>query len=101
MKLDGSTAQFRTADDIFEEAAKHFGKPPAVKSSSVETNDACILSQDIVDLWSLKCVRKAVRSICDVKGSSSGRNQPFVSMLMKFFTLSRHFGRHCCVSLFA
>ncbi|KAF8813795.1 hypothetical protein BYT27DRAFT_7180561 [Phlegmacium glaucopus] len=65
--LDGSTLQFRTADDLFEEAANIFGKPPAVDSSSTETNDTFILAQDIIDLWSLKCMRKAVRSICDVK----------------------------------
>ena len=76
MKLDRSTAQFRTADDIFEEAAKRLGKPPAV-GSSTETNDTLVLPQDIIDLWSLKCIRKAMRSICDIKGSSSGGNQPF------------------------
>jgi len=74
MKPDGSTAQFRTADDIFEEAAKRLGKSPAVDSSSTETNDTSVLPQDIIDLWSLKCIRKAIRIICDIKGSSSGGN---------------------------
>jgi len=82
LKLDGSTLQFRTADDLFEEAAKSLEKPPAMDLSSTETNDTSILAQDIIDLWSLKCVRKALRSICDVKGSSGGRNQPS-SMLMR------------------
>jgi ribonuclease H2 subunit B len=98
MKLDGSTPQFRTADDILEEAAKRLRKPPAVDSSSTETNDTLVLSQDIMDLWSLKCIRKAIRSICDIKGLSSGRNQPFRILS---YILFRHFGRHCRVSLFA
>jgi ribonuclease H2 subunit B len=89
MKLDGSTAQFRTADDIFEEAAKRLGKPPAVDSSSTETYDTLVLPQDIIDLWSLKCIRKAIRSICDIKGSSSARNQPFRH---PSYILFRHFG---------
>ena len=88
MKLDGSTAQFRTAEDVFEEAAKRLGKLPGVDSSSTEINDSLVLPQDIINLWSLKCIRKAIRSICDIKGSSSGRNQPFLSKLI----LSRHFG---------
>lgn len=79
MKPEGSTTQFRTADDIFEEAAKHLRKPPAMESSSTEKNDTLILPQDIIDLWSLKCIRKAIRSICDVKGSSSRINQPFLN----------------------
>jgi hypothetical protein len=98
MKLDGSTAQFRTADDVFEEAAKRLGKLPGVDSSSTETNDTLVLPQDIINLWSLKCIRKAIRSICDVKGSSGGRNQPCLNLC---YILSRHFGRHCRVSLFA
>lgn len=95
MKADGSTAQFRTADDVFEEAAKRLGKQPAVDSSSTEIHDTLVLPQDIIDLWSLKCIRKAIRGICDIKGSSSCRNQPPTHIL------SRHFDRHCCVSLFA
>ena len=85
MKLDGSTAQFRTADDVFEEAAKRLGKPPAMDSSSTETNDTLVLPQDIIDLWSLKCIRKAIRSICDIKGSLSGGNQPFRNLSYIFF----------------
>lgn len=76
VKLDGSTPRFRTADDLFEEAAKNLGKLPPRNSSSMETNDTLILAQDIIDLWSLKCMRKAMCSICDVKGASGGRNQP-------------------------
>ena len=98
MKPDGSTAQFRTADDIFEDAANRLGKSPAVDSSSTETNDTLVLSQDIIDLWSLQCIRKAIRSICDIKGSSNSGNQPFLNLC---YILSRHFGRHCRVSLFA
>jgi ribonuclease H2 subunit B len=98
MKPDGSTAQFRTADDVFEEAAKCLGKPPSVDSSSMESNDTLVIPQDIIDLWSLKCIRKAIRSICDIKGSSNGRNQPFLN---PSYILSRHFGRHCRVSIFA
>ena len=98
MKLDGSTAQFRTADDVFEEAAKHLGKSPAMDSSSMETNGTLVLPQDIIDLWSLKCIRKAIRCICDIKGSLSGRNQLFRNLSC---ILSRHLGRHCRVSLFA
>jgi hypothetical protein len=95
MKPDGSTAQFRTADDVFEEASKLLGKQPTVDSSSTETNVTLVLPQDVIDLWSLKCIRKAIRSICDIKGSSSGRNQLYLIFL------SRHFCRHCRVSLFA
>jgi hypothetical protein len=73
VKLDGSSLQFRTADDLFDEAAKSLGKPPAVDSASTEADDNLILPQDIIDLWSLKCMRKAVRSICDVKGSLARR----------------------------
>ena len=98
MKLDGSITQFRTADDVFEEAAKRLGKLPAVDSFSTETNDTFVLPQDIIDLWSLKCIRKAIHSICDIKGSSSGRNQLFRKLS---YILSRHFVRHCRVSLFA
>ena len=80
MKLDGSTLQFRTADDLFEEAANRLGKP--LDSSSTETDDTLILAQDIIDLWSLKCIRKALRSICDVKGPSTGKNH-LSSMLIR------------------
>ena len=89
MKLDGSTVQFRTADDVFEEAAKRLGKLPGVDSSSTEITDSLVLPQDIINVWSLKCIRKAIRSICDIKGSSSGGNQPFLDLCC---ILSRHFG---------
>ena len=88
MKADGSTAQFRTADDVFEEAAIRLGKQPAVDSSSTEIHDTLVLPQDIIDLWSLKCIRKAIRGICDIKGSSSCRNQPFLNPLIFYLDIS-------------
>jgi hypothetical protein len=42
---------------------KRLGKLSAVDSSSTETNDTLVLPQDIIDLWSLKCIRKTIGSI--------------------------------------
>ncbi|KDR75215.1 hypothetical protein GALMADRAFT_535304 [Galerina marginata CBS 339.88] len=59
--VDGSTAQFRTTDDLFEEAAKKITSPggPAAQV------------RDILDFCSLKGTRKALVCLCDMKEISS------------------------------
>ncbi|KAF8973124.1 ribonuclease H2, subunit B [Flammula alnicola] len=63
--VDGSTPPFRTADDLFDEAARRLGA----------TNDSeAALSlhiQDLLNFCSLACTRKSLARLCDVKEISS------------------------------
>ncbi|KZP17996.1 hypothetical protein FIBSPDRAFT_1046540 [Athelia psychrophila] len=60
---DGSLGSFRPADDMFEEAATQLSKVnPDEKDPS-----ARLPSKDILHLFTLPCVRKALKRACDVK----------------------------------
>lgn len=60
-KVNGSTSQFRTADDLIGEAAKHI-------SSSSEIDNNPLQKQDIIDFFSLSCTTEALTRLCDMKG---------------------------------
>jgi len=60
-KVNGSTSQFRTADDLIGEAAKHI-------SSSSEVDNNPLQMQDIIEFFSLSCTTEALTRLCDTKG---------------------------------
>jgi len=61
-KVDGSISQFRTADDLIGEAAKH------ISSSSETDNNRVLQVQDIIEFFSLSCTTEALTRLCDMKG---------------------------------
>ncbi|KAF9482144.1 hypothetical protein BDN70DRAFT_829760 [Pholiota conissans] len=62
---DGATTQFRTADDLFDEAARKLQTPNETEE------DLSISSQDILRFCSLACISKSLYSICEVKEIST------------------------------
>lgn len=64
---DGTAGHFRPADDIFEDAAV---KLEEVSRSRASEDSTMLLSkEDIATFTSLECCRRALRHVCDVKGS--------------------------------
>ncbi|KIM45252.1 hypothetical protein M413DRAFT_441934 [Hebeloma cylindrosporum] len=63
--VDGSTSQFRTADDLIGEAAKH------ISSSSESENNPALQLEDIIEFFSLACTTNALTRLCDMKEISS------------------------------
>ena len=61
-KVDGSTSQFRTADDLIDGAAKH------LSSSSDSDNIPALQWQDVIEFFSLSCTKEALTRLCEIKG---------------------------------
>ncbi|KAF8904478.1 ribonuclease H2, subunit B [Gymnopilus junonius] len=58
---DGSTAQFRTADDLLDECARKL-------ASSNDSSDSLVVEvQSALDFCSLRCTRESLTHLCDVK----------------------------------
>jgi len=57
-KVDGSTSQFRTADDLIDGAAKHLS----------DSENSHALQQDIIEFFSLTCTKEALMHLCEIKG---------------------------------
>ncbi|KAG5638886.1 hypothetical protein H0H81_009189, partial [Sphagnurus paluster] len=57
---DGTTGNFRPIDDIIEDASLKL-------ETSGEADDAPVTRQDIIRFAALKCAKRAIRHICDVK----------------------------------
>ncbi|CAA7261686.1 unnamed protein product [Cyclocybe aegerita] len=60
--LDGSSVQFRTLDDLFEEGTKKFETSLQERGKTTAPR-----TQDIHRLCSLECTRKALSRLCEVK----------------------------------
>ncbi|KAI0358438.1 hypothetical protein OH77DRAFT_1494140 [Trametes cingulata] len=58
---DGSTGNFRPADDIIEEAANKIASSPSADSV------VAVSSSDVLYLSSLRCVHAAMRRVCEYK----------------------------------
>ena len=68
MQADGTMGQFRTFDDIIEEAAAKLAKSD--HSALPEDPSTIVSEKDILHLASLDCTKSALKRICDVKGQS-------------------------------
>lgn len=62
VQAKGATSQFRTLDDLFDEAARKLtATDEAEKVPALKT-------KDILDFCSLSCISKSLKNICEVKG---------------------------------
>ena len=62
-KTNGQNIQYRTSDDILQDAASKFG---IVEGDSQIS--ASQLRNDLIQFCSLECTRKALPRLCEVKG---------------------------------
>ena len=70
------TGNFRTAEDIMEEAATKLAN--ATDSSQGDGGETETMSpSDILDLGKLTCVQKAMTRICETKGMPTFVSWPF------------------------
>ena len=70
------TGNFRTAEDIMEEAATKLAN--ATDSSQGESSETETISpSDIFELGKLTCVQKAMTRVCETKGTSTYFTWPF------------------------
>jgi len=71
MKREGEQVNFRPADDIFEEAATNLAEMTQLSAS--QDPSLAITIDDIVRFSALECTRHAMRRVCEVKGTETGK----------------------------
>ncbi|KAH0827552.1 hypothetical protein J3R83DRAFT_4273 [Lanmaoa asiatica] len=59
-------ANFRPADDIFEDAARHIAEVSMVDAT--QDTSVSVGVEDIMKFAALECTKKAMKRLCDVKG---------------------------------
>ncbi|KAF8160811.1 ribonuclease H2, subunit B [Crassisporium funariophilum] len=83
----GSSSQFRTAEDIFEEAAKKMESSKSTGSATADGSSSP-LTRDILEFSSLRCTRSALTRLCDVKRSCKHRRHLKCTTLIKISDIS-------------
>jgi ribonuclease H2 subunit B len=69
VQIDGSPGSFRPADDIFEDAVARLIKAQDAQSTAKDPSSA-MCEEDIHHLLDTRCIRVALRRVCDVKGNA-------------------------------
>ncbi|KAG8213740.1 ribonuclease H2, subunit B [Butyriboletus roseoflavus] len=57
---------FRPAEDIFEDAARHIAEASMTDAAQDTSMSVCV--EDIMKFAALECTKKAMKRLCDVKG---------------------------------